>query len=92
MIQETSRQAYQSIEAELGRRQSEVLEVIKGQDRIYNLKISRILGLPINSITPRVKELRKKGLIEEAGRTICPETGVQVMCWSTRRGQHALFI
>ncbi len=91
MIQETSRIAYHSID-NLGERQAQVFEVISKQDRIHNLKIAKILNLPINSITPRVKELREKGLVVEAGKFECPETGRLTIYWTAKKGQSRLFI
>lgn len=57
-----SRDAYQQIASsgELGARQLEVLRCLRAHpDGLTNNEISRMLGLRINSVTPRVKELRE---------------------------------
>jgi DNA-binding MarR family transcriptional regulator len=91
MRQETSRLAYRSIEDELGERQMQVLGVVSVLHVACNLDIADQLNLPINSVTPRVKELREKGLIVEHSRAICPQTNRLVMYWTTKKGQQALF-
>ena len=60
---DTSVEAYYSIIGELGQRQQEILDAIRKYKSVSNLDISRLLQLPINSVTPRVKELRDKGLV-----------------------------
>ena len=67
-------------ENKIGKRQQQVLDLFTGldylsiewQDQIYkqgfcinNRQISELLNLPINSITPRVQELRKMGKLVE---------------------------
>lgn len=58
MIQETSLEAYESIKDTLGKRQQQVYDCLKEIQPATNLMISKKLGLPINSVTPRVQELR----------------------------------
>jgi len=60
---DTSLEAYYSIIGELGQRQSEIYNAIRKYKSVSNLDLSRLLQLPINSVTPRVKELRDKGLV-----------------------------
>lgn len=81
MIQDTSMEAYQNIKPELGSRQKVVLDVIRHLNSPTNVEISRYLGLPINTITPRVNELRKKGLVCNAGKRNCSITGSMVYAW-----------
>ena len=78
---ETSLDAYKGIKAELGKRQTVVLDVIKHLKNPTNVEISRYLGLPINTITPRTNELRKKGLVCDAGKKECSITGKIVYAW-----------
>lgn len=66
MIQPTSLNAYREIAPSLGNRQREVLEFVRKRGSVSNLDISKGLELPINSITPRVKELREKGYLQKA--------------------------
>ena len=60
---DTSFEAFESIIDELGERQKLVYDAIKKYKSVSNLDLSRLLQLPINSVTPRVKELRDKGLV-----------------------------
>jgi hypothetical protein len=81
MIQETSLKAFREILPELGHRQLEVLRVIYNQVTANNNIISKILKLPINSVTPRVNELRKKGLVIMSTVSPCPFTGKSTIWW-----------
>ena len=63
MIQETSLQAYESVLMELGERQLQVIRALNKLGQANNRMIADYLKLPINSVTPRVKELRDKKLI-----------------------------
>lgn len=67
MIQQTSLETYfMAVKPNLGRRQHQVLEALEEICPANNQEIALHLGWPINSITPRVLELRKKGRVEEA--------------------------
>jgi len=79
---DTSLNAFQSIKPELGSRQRAVLDVIQYLKSPSNAEISRFMGLPINSITGRTNELRKMGLVGDAGKRICKVTGNEVHTWS----------
>jgi len=83
MIRQTSLQAYKEIidNQELGRRQKQVYEVFAKYGELTNLEVSKVLWIPINSITPRTNELYKKGLIEESKRDICPISGRKAIFW-----------
>jgi len=76
MIQSTSIEAYDSIKAKLGNRQYEVYKCLKSIEPACNKAIANELGIPINEITPRISELRYKGVVEQAfkadyeGRTV----------------------
>lgn len=61
---QTQLMSWEQIKPDLGRRQLEVYGAIKKMPR-SNRELSVGLGLPINSITGRVKELRDKGLVCE---------------------------
>ena len=80
-IQETSIISLYSILSELGDRQKEVLVALKHLKVANNLMISRYLNLPINSITPRINELRKKGLVIKHHVSACPITGRSSIFW-----------
>lgn len=69
MIRDTSLAAYSEVKRTLGARQKEVLQAFKDSPRpLANREIASILKLEINQITPRVKELREKNLVEEKYR------------------------
>jgi len=76
----TSLEAYNHTLKTLGKRQEEVLNCITNRQPITNLGLSNFLNKPINTITPRVKELRDKGLVVRAGKIIT-STGRRAIQW-----------
>lgn len=84
MIRETSLKAYHSITKELGDRQRAVYEFIESNPDVCNLEIAEGLHLPINSITPRVLELREKGFVESSGEKLS-RTGRKAIKWKVVR-------
>jgi len=84
MIQETSLEAFESIQHKLGSMQQEVYDIIEKYPSVSNIDISRILDKPINCITPRVKELRDYDLVYCVGKKKDLITKRRVMCWSVR--------
>ncbi len=58
-----------------------MLDVIQYLKSPSNAEISRFMGLPINSITGRTNELRKKGLVKDAGTKIDKKTDREVHVW-----------
>jgi len=74
-LRTTSLLAYAKALENLGERQMQVLVVIDKLEPCNNLMISNSSGLPINTVTPRVNELKKKGLIKEDKIDVCPFTG-----------------
>lgn len=83
MIADTSREAYQAVKPKISNHQKVVLDVIKLNGAITNEGISFALGWPINTVTPRVNELRHKGLIGEEGRGV-NNSGHSAKLWSYR--------
>lgn len=73
-VRPTSLLAFVEVLSNLGERQLEVLKTIDKIEPCNNLMISRELGLPINSVTPRCQELRRKGLVKESFIGDCPIT------------------
>ncbi len=63
MIAETSLEAFNEILPELGDRQWAVYRSIVKLQPCNNMMISKKLGKPINEITPRTHELRRKKLL-----------------------------
>jgi len=82
MIQDTSLEAYNVLLPELGKMQTMIYNVLKVYPNSSNHDLSEILEKPINSVTPRVKELRDKGLVICTSHKIDTITKRRVMCWS----------
>lgn len=84
MLQQTSLFAYYTeIKPTLGERQKVVFEELKKSGQMTNSEIAASLHAPINTITPRVHELRKMGLVKEWGKRVCKVTGRTVIAWET---------
>jgi predicted transcriptional regulator len=80
----TSILAYESIIESLGKRQIEVLKVLKQIEPANNRIIAQSMRKPINTITPRVNELRKKGLIKAEPQFLFDEvTKRNTIAWRT---------
>jgi len=79
----TSKTAYDSIVDKLGDRQEQVFEAIKSMKQATNEQLSDYLHLPIQSITGRVNELNRYGLVEPVGieRT---KSGRPAKLWSVK--------
>ena len=81
MIQQTSLLAFQELKPILGEKQRLVLSTLKLLGEANNMMIAKSSGLPINSVTPRVHELRELGLIIEAYKEKCPFTNRITIFW-----------
>jgi hypothetical protein len=82
MIRDTTLSAYIEIQPELSARQLQVFEALKSLGEANNLMISKFLGLPINSITPRTNELYNiLEVIEIAVKKKCPHTQRTTYFW-----------
>ena len=60
-----------------------VFETLRDCGPMTNNEIARRLGWPINSITPRVFELRSAGDVIDAGKRACTITGIIAHTWRT---------
>jgi hypothetical protein len=69
----------------LGERQIMVYATIRKLKSCNNVMMAEALHLPINSITPRVNELRKKHIVMMDKKDICPFTGRLTCYWRVRR-------
>lgn len=78
-MQPTSLSAYRDVQPYLGERQALVLGALEGE--MTNSEIARAVNLPINVVTPRVFELRARGLVENAGKRACTITGRTALTW-----------
>ena len=80
--QVTSLEAYKVLKPDLGNLQQIVYTIIQKNPGLCNHEIAKKLGWEINRVTPRVKELREKGLVINGGHKTDPLTSRNVMCWS----------
>ena len=85
MVTDTSLSAFREILNNLGLRQQEVYFAIKELVEADNLSISKFLNIPINSVTPRVFELRDKKLVGVSKQDISPITKRKVIFWKVIR-------
>lgn len=83
MIAETSRQAFEKIQDKLGDKQQAVYEALGELGVATNEQIADHLGWPIQSVTGRVTELNKLGLVgvEGIGRS---KAGNSAKRWGIR--------
>lgn len=85
-VRQTSLFAYKEAQKNLGSKQQAVLDVIKNYPGCDNLFISQKLRWPINSITPRVNELRQLGMVKEWGKAKNVMTGRVTLRWEENNG------
>lgn len=84
-VQQTSLEAYWDIEPKLANRQRQVLEyLVRYPLGRTNNEIANGMDLPINQVTPRIFELRKKRLVAEFGKRCCAITGRIALAWYVR--------
>ena len=81
LARQTSIESYSRIKKELGKRQQYVYDGFVGNGSCTNLELSRMLGLPINQITPRTNELVKMGLVVEDRKRSCDVSGRKAIAW-----------
>jgi len=87
-VQETSLEAYLGVKPRLGEKQKEVYRLLKNATRVgfdmTNMEIAQALKWSINRVTPRVYELREKGLVVLSQKRLCSVTGRRAMAWRVR--------
>ena len=81
LIQQTSLEAYKAILPELSNKQQEVVDVIEHHPGMSNHDIARFLNWEINTVTPRVNELREKGVVDLHAIKVDRITEKKVMTW-----------
>ena len=81
-VQQTSLEAYKEAKKKLGDHQAIVWATIDAHGPISNKQIATILGWEINSVTPRVLELRALEQVKYAGTRLDPKTNRPEMLWS----------
>ena len=79
-MQDTSLEAYRKLE-HIGSKQKACYKVIEVLGAACNYDIAGELNWEINRVTPRVKELRDLGLVEEDYRAVQPITKRKVIYW-----------
>lgn len=85
-VASTSINAYRTeVLPSLGERQKCVYEELTKAHDLTNSELASRLNWPINTITPRVHELRKEGLVIEETKRKCRVTGRTVSAWSVKR-------
>ena len=69
MVQQTSFLVFEGLikTGKINKRQAQVMGALFNHPfPVTNMEIVHLTGLPINCVTPRVKELRGKGLVKKA--------------------------
>lgn len=84
MIADTSLTAFDLIQNSLGERQLQVYGALEELQFATNTMIANHLKLPINTITPRCSELRKKGFVERSHISYCPITKNRAQYWKLK--------
>lgn len=84
MIHGTSLFAHKIATHNLSRKQKEVLDCLRYFPDATNAELSARMGWPVDRIKPRVLELRKMGLILDAGRRSCSVTGGTAHAWRAK--------
>ena len=80
-MQRTSISAWESIQVDLGLKQKLVYDTLALVEEASNKDLVNLLGWPINTITPRVLELRNMGLVECAGEKYDNRTNRSELTW-----------
>lgn len=82
-VAQTTLLAYNELKmsGKLGNLQSKIYALIQERSDLSNRDIARILGLEICTVTGRVNELTKEGLIKAWGRKTDQRTGKTVKVW-----------
>jgi DNA-binding MarR family transcriptional regulator len=84
MIQDTSLQAWVKTQEKLGYAQKQVLTAIRQYPNSTNNEIAGILDWQINRVTGRVNELRKIGVVIDAGKRTDRITGSNAHIWKEK--------
>lgn len=58
-----------------------VLKAMATRNDFTNSELSEYLNWPINTVTPRIHELRKKDLVQFSEKRVCKITGRMVIAW-----------
>ncbi len=81
-VQDTSTQAYhEDVKPTLNARQNVIIQALRHKDQVTNNELAYTLGWPINTVTPRIFELREMGLVIEHCRRPDKNTRRRSICW-----------
>lgn len=83
MIQDSSLKAYYAIQSSLSQRQKQVFAALSSVSNATNRELTEMTGLRINEVTPRIMELRKRGVVVEACHRRCRQSGRTVIAWKS---------
>jgi hypothetical protein len=84
MIQDTSLHAYALLTQNLTDRQKEVLDRLRYFPDVTNMELAVSMGWTVNRVTGRVGELRKLGLVLDAGKRRCKITNGISHIWKAK--------
>lgn len=91
MIQDTSTKAYrEDALPTLSQRHSAVMNALGFLTSATNSELAHYLGWPINTVTPRIHELRKLGKVADLGKRSCEVTGRTAYVWTINSDQQKL--
>lgn len=77
--------SFEEIQDDLNDLQQQVYKIVKEHEPIYTEKIAELLHKFPHTVTPRVLELRKLGLVEFAGTGKSSTSGVKVSLWKVTK-------
>ena len=83
--QETSREAYHSVQPKLVGKRKEVLNCLVTNGNMTNGEVADFLHWPINTVTPRMNELVKDDYVVAVNWKIGP-TGRKAIVWGVKNG------
>lgn len=83
MARQTSKSAYESImrNGTLSQRRRDVYQVLYKEGPLSASEVCTRLGLPRDSVSPRLSELQRLSIVREFGTKTCSITGQTVVAW-----------
>ena len=82
-MQQTSLLALEGLK-DIGKKQRACLDLLRAHRALCNQEIAKLLNWEINRVTPRIKELRSRGKVEEAYRDVYTPTNRMVIYWRAK--------
>ena len=90
-VRVTSLLAYHGeVSQKIGKKQKIVMEIFEeyAPANLTNSEVANLLHWPINTVTPRVYELRRKGKIAKDEHRRCGVTGRTVIAWRIKNDKN----